>query len=107
MSRFETAIFGILACCTLTMGLGCGSQPSPAPVQAENDAVSASLAKLDPADRAAAQTQAICPVSDEVLGKMGMPVKVFYDGQEVFLCCEGCREDFEKDPKAMLAKLKK
>ncbi|MCP5517311.1 MAG: TRASH domain-containing protein [Verrucomicrobiales bacterium] len=46
-----------------------------------------------------------CLVSGEELGSMGKPVGFVYQGQEVRLCCKGCRKDFDKDPKAFLKKL--
>jgi YHS domain-containing protein len=41
---------------------------------------------------------ALCPVSGEGLASMGGPFLVEHKGQKVKLCCEGCKEDFEKDP---------
>ena len=38
---------------------------------------------------------------------MGTPLKVTADGKTAFLCCEGCKDDFEKDPAAIFAKLGK
>jgi YHS domain-containing protein len=41
----------------------------------------------------------ICPVSKEKLGgDMGKPFVFVYKGQEVKLCCPGCKKDFDKDP---------
>lgn len=40
-----------------------------------------------------------CPVSGEKLnGDMGAPYVFGYQGQEVKLCCKGCKKDFDKDP---------
>lgn len=40
-----------------------------------------------------------CPVSGEKLGgDMGGPYVFVYEGQEVKLCCKGCKKDFMKDP---------
>lgn len=40
-----------------------------------------------------------CPVSKEKLdGDMGKPFVFVYKGQEVKLCCKGCKKDFDKDP---------
>ena len=39
-----------------------------------------------------------CPISDEKLGEHGKPVKVTHDGTDVWLCCKGCKKDFDKDP---------
>jgi YHS domain-containing protein len=39
-----------------------------------------------------------CPVSDEALGEHGKPVKVTYEGTDVWLCCKSCIKDFKKEP---------
>jgi YHS domain-containing protein len=40
-----------------------------------------------------------CPVSGEKLnGDMGKPHVFVYKGQEVKLCCPGCKKDFDKNP---------
>ncbi|HUC84984.1 MAG TPA: hypothetical protein VL970_07315 [Candidatus Acidoferrales bacterium] len=40
-----------------------------------------------------------CPVSGEKLnGEMGAPYVFSYQGQEVKLCCKGCKKDFDKNP---------
>lgn len=40
-----------------------------------------------------------CVISGEKLGgEMGSPVKVTHEGVDVYLCCESCIEDFQKDP---------
>ena len=68
----------------------------------------AEIGKLsDKADQDAALTQATCPVSGENLGSMGVPIKVSADGKTAYLCCKGCNKDFDKDPKAVFAKLGK
>ena len=67
----------------------------------------AEIKKL-PADEAAlALKQAICPVSDEHLGEMGMPLKVTAEGKTFFLCCKSCEKEVKADPKAVVAKLAK
>ena len=40
-----------------------------------------------------------CVVSDEVLGEHGKVVKVTHEGTDIYLCCNGCKKDFNKDPK--------
>jgi len=73
-----------------------------------NDEEKAEIAKLtEKKDQDAATAQVICPVSDENLGSMGVPIKVSADGKDAYLCCKGCVKDFEKDPKAVFAKLGK
>ncbi len=46
-----------------------------------------------------------CVVSDEKLGSMGKPFIFKHEGQEVRLCCQECRKEFDTDPKKFLAKL--
>lgn len=65
----------------------------------------AALAKLPAEDRAAAEQQQICPVTEMPLGSMGAPVRVDIDGRSVFLCCEGCRDSLLAEPAKHLAKL--
>lgn len=68
----------------------------------------AEIAKLGAkADQDLALAQATCLISGENLGSMGVPIKVSAEGKSAFLCCKGCVKDFEKDPKAALAKLAK
>ena len=71
------------------------------------DKMHATLAKLPEADRASAEKQHVCPVSGQMLGVMGLPIKVTVKGQDVWLCCEGCKEKIMNDPDTYLAKLKK
>jgi hypothetical protein len=47
----------------------------------------------------------VCIVSDEELGSMGKPVVFVHKGQEIKICCKGCRKDFDKDPEKHLKKL--
>lgn len=67
--------------------------------------IAAAIAKLPEAERAAATAQKTCPVADEALGSMGPPYKVTVEGRDVYLCCEGCKEELEKDPKKYFAKM--
>ena len=46
-----------------------------------------------------------CVVSGEKLGEMGKPFVIRHDGREVRLCCEGCQDDFKKDPAKYLKKI--
>lgn len=71
----------------------------PKDAAAVDKEVAANMARLDPADRKAAEVQKTCAVQEGVrLGSMGKPVKVTVRGAEVFLCCDGCREAALKDP---------
>jgi len=46
-----------------------------------------------------------CIVSGEKLGGMGKPFVFVYQGQEIKLCCQGCKPKFDKDPAKYLKKL--
>ncbi|QDV34488.1 hypothetical protein [Tautonia plasticadhaerens] len=61
--------------------------------------------QLPPEDAELALAQTVCPVSEEPLGSMGVPIKVDADGTPVFVCCAGCKGEVEADPAAFLAKL--
>ena len=71
------------------------------------DKMKTELAKLPEADRLAAEKQHMCPVSGEMLGTMGIPLKVAVKGQDVWLCCEGCKDKLLANPDEFLAKLPK
>jgi YHS domain-containing protein len=65
--------------------------------------VTASLAKA--ADGEAKNvTNKVCPVSG---GPVSEKFRTEYKGQYVYLCCEGCVKDFEKNPEAFVSKLSK
>ncbi len=63
------------------------------------------LAELSPEDRESAMKQHVCPVSGEMLGSMGTPIKVDVNGRQVWICCDGCRESLLAEPDKYLAKL--
>ncbi|MEY3548043.1 MAG: hypothetical protein RLZZ552_410 [Verrucomicrobiota bacterium] len=48
-----------------------------------------------------------CIVSGEKLGVEGKPVVFLHDGQEIKLCCQDCRKDFDANPSKFLSKLPK
>lgn len=48
---------------------------------------------------------ATCPVSNEKLGSMGLPLVFIFDGQQVKLCCKTCKPKFDTDPQKFLATL--
>jgi Cu(I)/Ag(I) efflux system membrane fusion protein len=56
-------------------------------------------------DRKSAMKQHFCPVSGEMLGTMGEPEKVEIQGQQVWICCDGCKDKLLVDPDKYLAKL--
>lgn len=78
--------------------------PSPK-VTKEEEKIRTAMAKLSPADRALAELQKTCPVTDEPLGVMGMPIKVILKGQPIFVCCKGCDEEALEKPEEMIRKV--
>ena len=63
------------------------------------------IARLPAEDRKLAMEQAVCPISGEPLGSMGVPVKVLLKGRPVFLCCSGCLEEARERADEVLKKL--
>jgi hypothetical protein len=74
---------------------------------AANANITAAFAKLPAEDKTLAEKQKFCPVSGELLGTMGVPIKIDVKGQPVFICCDGCKEKLLSTPDEYLAKLKK
>ena len=75
--------------------------------QSDMDKMKAELAKLSPDDAVSAERQHLCPVSGEMLGTMGAPEKIDVAGQQVWICCDGCKDKLLANPDKYLAKLKK
>jgi YHS domain-containing protein len=67
-----------------------------------------STARADTSTNAPAKPDklATCPVSGEKLDSMGKPYVFTYQGQEVKLCCSGCKKDFDKDPAKYIKKIR-
>ncbi len=97
-------IFSVIAAAFSVTGCTYSSTPvAPTPppnAQAKSDASEAdmakiknALAKLSPEDAVSAEKQHICPVTKEMLGTMGTPLKVDVKGKSIWICCEGCREE--------------
>lgn len=122
MNRLSMYI-GFSTCAALALGLsGCNSnapeqstQPMAKPAvespegkvhgPADIEAANVELAKLPPEERASAEKQQVCPVTGELLGSMGPPKKVDINGQQVWICCDGCREKLQANPDKYLPKL--
>jgi RND family efflux transporter MFP subunit len=69
--------------------------------------ITAALAELSPEDRQLAEAQRYCVVLKENrLGIMGKPFKVIVEGEPVFLCCEGCKDDALAKPAETIAKVR-
>ena len=82
-----------------------GSTVRPTTPDDEAAKIAAALAKLSPDDRKLAQAQRLCPVRNDPLGSMGVPVKLTLDGKPVFVCCKGCVADASADPGKTLARV--
>jgi hypothetical protein len=65
----------------------------------------AEIKKLPANEQTVALKQAVCPVSGEHLGEMGMPLKVSAEGRTFYLCCKSCNKEVVADPKGVVAKL--
>ncbi len=75
---------------------------TPGPASEE---VLAALSNLAASDRALAEQQLVCPVTDSPLGSMGTPLKVGVEGRTVFICCAGCEQRLIDNPSTYIAKL--
>jgi YHS domain-containing protein len=47
-----------------------------------------------------------CPVSGDKLGEMGKPLVFVYQGQEIKLCCSGCKKAFDNNPAKYIKKIR-
>lgn len=124
----STSLFGAIVLAFVSVGFyGCGSPSTDTDPKSMSDGhddhgehgdhsmngqsdmekMKASLAKLSPEDTASAEEQHICPVTGEMLGTMGAPKKIEVNGQQVWICCDGCKDKLLADPEKYLAKLKK
>jgi Cu(I)/Ag(I) efflux system membrane fusion protein len=63
------------------------------------------LKELSAEDYKSAMEQHVCPVSGEMLGSMGAPLKVDVNGTNVWICCDGCRDKLLADPEKYLTML--
>jgi hypothetical protein len=63
------------------------------------------IEKLPAKDQPLAKEQKMCPITDQPLGSMGVPVAVALDGQKVFLCCSGCVDEAKKNAEKTLKKV--
>ena len=99
--------FGLIVVLSL-FAIGCNeSGRSGGPSDAEAK-IKANLDKLSPEDRALAEQQKYCAhMTEEPLGKMGVPMKLMVKGEPVFICCKGCDKAVTDDPDAALATVKR
>jgi Cu(I)/Ag(I) efflux system membrane fusion protein len=113
LSRFMLAPLSLAWFLVTLTGCTSSTEAPPATPQTSatestaDPAIETELARLPADEQAAARAQKMCPVSDHPLGSMGAPLKVAVNGRDVFICCEGCKGELEKDPDGYLAKLNK
>lgn len=125
----QQSIFATISLAVAVIMIAGCSGTSPAPTQSGNSSASsdthdhadhdhgaagsdmekmkAELAKLSPEDAASAEKQHFCPVSGEMLGSMGAPIKVDVQGESVWICCDGCKQKVLDNPDEYLAKIRK
>jgi len=63
------------------------------------------LAKLSAQDRLLAEVQRFCPITDNRLGSMGVPVKLTLSGEPIFVCCDACVDEAKANAVRVLAKV--
>ena len=87
-------------------GGGAVATVRPSTPEDEEAKIVAALAGLSPEDQRAAKAQKYCPIlTDNLLGSMGIPMKVLIEGQPVFLCCDGCKKQALSKPQQTIAKV--
>jgi hypothetical protein len=112
----KNAIVAIPFAILLAAAIGCGdTSPSTSPAKSSGakDSTAGQAAtedtsgfkELDEADRKLAELQKKCPVTGNLLGSMGKPYKMTVKGRVLFLCCDGCKDEVDKDPDSILKKL--
>ena len=62
------------------------------------------IGQLPATDRAQALRQRTCPVTGDLLGADGRPLKVTLGNRTVFVCCDGCQDELRTNPREFLAK---
>ena len=55
-------------------------------------------------DGVAVARQRVCPVTGEQLGTHGAPYRMIIEGQSVYVCCEACVQEVQKDPLYFVSK---
>jgi hypothetical protein len=90
-----------------TSGSGATAHADLPPITpAEQAKINAAMARLNPADQAAARAQVFCAIDqDSRLGSMGPIQKIMVKNQPVFLCCKGCEAEARAHPDDTLVKL--
>jgi YHS domain-containing protein len=91
-----TQFFLLAACALGVIALSARLHAGDAPSNASGPGTTAIA---DTSTNAIPDLLATCPVSGDKLGAdMGPPYVFVYQGQQVKLCCSGCKKDFDKNP---------
>jgi len=81
-----------------------GTELQPSTPEAEEVKVKAVLSKLSRVDQRLAGAQGKCPIlQSNLLGSMGIPVKIILNDQPLFLCCKACEKNARDHPTETLA----
>lgn len=67
--------------------------------------ITTATSHLSEADHKAALAQGKCPVMGTVFDEKSKPIKLNYEGREVFVCCPACVAMFKANPDRYLANL--
>ncbi len=67
----------------------------------------ANIEQLNADDQTLARLQVLCPITEEPLGSMGVPLKIMVDGDPVMICCEGCKDMALRNAVDTLVKVKR
>jgi hypothetical protein len=67
--------------------------PDSSSAEASSEKIETAMSKLSAEDRLAAVAQRVCPVTGELLGFMGKPIKISQGDRHLFVCCAGCEEE--------------
>jgi hypothetical protein len=67
------------------------SVADPSPLRLTEEFL-ANIAQLNADDQSLSKLQVLCPITEEPLGSMGIPLKIIVDGEPVMICCEGCKD---------------
>lgn len=101
MTRFASLVLVV----GFLLAVGCNDRQQSTPAAADTNKIKSNLDQLTPEDRALADQQRVCPVSNGKLGEMGVPIKVMVKDKPVFICCKGCESTVKEKPDEMLQKV--
>ncbi len=80
------------------------SVADPSPLRLTEEFL-ANIAQLNAEDQSLSKLQVLCPITEEPLGSMGVPLKIIVDGEPVMICCEGCTDMAQRNAADTLEKV--